>query len=139
MVALFPSKFLFKKLRSMLDLTSHSDLISRIENLFLVLEKWSTHFGVGFRETWEGAQDADQGRMKTINDLVTTAQARLNHRDPRRFGEASLLLRDAREDRLILRYSTSQNMLKGRANANQVKDPRTYFDPTLNCYYYLLF
>jgi hypothetical protein len=121
------------------DPTSHSDLINRIEDLFLVLEKWSTHFGVGFKETWEGAQRADQGRMETITDLVVTAQLRLNHRDPGRLGQASLLLRDAREDRLLLRYSTAQNMLNGRANPNQVKDHRAYYDETLNCYYYPLF
>jgi hypothetical protein len=124
----------------MREVTVRSELVDRLEDLLLVLQKWKTHFGTAFGETWNGAQHADQGKMKTIRDLVETAQSCLNSRDDQgRLGEASLLLRDAREDRLLLRYSTSRNLLKGQANENQVKDPKSYFDDVLNCYCYPLY
>ena len=78
--------------------------------------------------------------MRTIEDLVRTAQERLNQRDQRgRIGQASLLVRDPREDRLVLLYSTSSNLRKCQANANEVKDPGHYFDGDQRCYFYPLY
>ena len=50
-----------------------------------------------------------------IKDRVNTAKEGLNafgHRT----GEASLLIRDSREDRLVLTYSTSNNLNRGTAD-----------------------
>ena len=48
-------------------------------------------------------------------------------------------MRDAREDRLVLLYSTSSNLRKCQANANEVKDPGHYFDGDQRCYFYPLY
>ncbi len=124
----------------MAEQVGYEDIIERVEDLFLILERWKAHFGSGFEATWDGTQRVDQSQMRTIEDLVQTAQSHLNQRDRQgRLGEASLLIRDPREDRLVLIWSTSTNLRDGQANTNDVRDPSHYFDDARRCYFYPLF
>ncbi len=113
------------------------------QDLFVILDKWKTYFGTELEKTWSNSKTGNINQPghipETIKDLVETAKHRLNEAGPGRVGEASLLLRDPREDRLVLYYSTSQNLLKGNADSKQVKDRVNYFDSIKNCYYYPLF
>jgi hypothetical protein len=121
----------------------YQNFVERVQSdLGLIIEKWKEHFARRLDETWEGffpRFDRDPlGEMPdAIKDIVNTAKERLNafgHRN----GEASLLIRDPREDRLVLTYSTSNNLNRGTADPMQVKDPSHYFDVTLKRYVYPL-
>jgi len=122
--------------------STYDELLGRIQgDLALVLAKWKVHFGSGLEATWDGARPrTDHGNIPVasdaMKDLVQTAQQRLNARG--RVGEASLFVRDPREDRLVLIYSTSRNIQRGVADSKQVKDPASYFDAGRRCYFYPL-
>ncbi|GEM_PF-6673007 len=125
----------------MAELGTYVDLVGRVqEDLFLVLEKWKTHFGSGLHKTWKSTKSATQNHpcfaFDTIVDLVETAKGRLNERG--RIGEASLLVRDPREDTLLLVYSTSPSLQKGTATTKQVREPEKYYDSKRHCYFYPL-
>ena len=108
------------------------------EDLFLVLEKWKVHFGTQLANTWNSSHFRSQRAStvsNTLADLVETIKRRLNERG--RVGEASLFVRDPREDRLILLYSTSDILRRGVAGTRQVRD-LTYFDRDQRCYFYPL-
>ena len=121
---------------------SYDQLIRRMQDdQALVLSKWKLHFGTKLEATWEGAHPrVDPGHMpgasEALKDLVQTAQERLNSCG--RIGEASLFIRDPREDRLVLVFSTSPNLQRGVADTKQVKDPASYFDSSRRCYFYPL-
>lgn len=121
----------------------YNDFIDRVQrDMGVVIEKWKEHFARKLDETWEGFcprfEHVPLAEMpEAIKDIVRTAKERLNafgHRT----GEASLLIRDPREDRLVLTYSTSSNLNKGAADPSQVKDQNNYYDTTLRRYVYPL-
>jgi len=125
----------------MSEQNTYEGLTGRVQSdLFLILEKWKVHFGSGFENTCQGAQLgnslAHASQSKAIEDLVQIAKTRLNERG--RIGEASLLIRDPREDRLVLVRSTSRNLQEGIASTKQVKE-FSYFDKLGNKYFYPLF
>jgi len=121
----------------------YQNLIERVQtDMGIMLEKWKEHFSRKLDETWEDFfpridRDPLVEMQDAIKDIVQTAKDRLNALGNRN-GEASLLIRDPREDRLVLTYSTSNNLNKGTADPVQVKDPINYFDATLNRYVYPL-
>jgi len=122
----------------MTELNAYADLLERAQrDLLLVQDKWKNHFGAMLQTTWEGVQEQARTGVActTVADLVETVQQRLNERG--RVGEASLFLREPREDRLVLLYSTSKDLLRGAASTKQVKD-LAYFDSARRYYFYPL-
>lgn len=125
----------------MSEQNTYEKLTGRIQSdLFLVLEKWKVHFGSGFESTCQAAQQENSlshaSKSEAIRDLVHMAKTRLNERG--RIGEASLLVRDPREDRLVLVRSTSRSLQEGTATTNQVRE-LSYFDKIGSRYFYPLF
>lgn len=123
----------------MADSNAFNSILAPMQgDLFLVLEKWKVHFGAQLEDTWHSSHFKG-GRASsvsnTIADLVETAKRRLNERG--RVGEASVFLRDPREDRLVLLYSTSDSLRRGVAGTRQVRDV-SYFDKDRRCYIYPL-
>ena len=121
----------------------YNEFINRVQgDIGIVIEKWKEHFAKNLDETWEGfcpkfEHDPMIEMPDAIKDIVNTAKDRLNtfgHRT----GEASLLIRDPREDRLVLTYSTSGNLNKGTADPTQVRDQNKYYDASLRRYIYPL-
>jgi hypothetical protein len=121
---------------------SYSKLVGHFQHdLFIILDKWKVNFGTDLERTWNNTKTGNMSQPhhtpEPIKDLVETAKHRLN--EASRVGEASLFLRDPREDRLVLFYSTSENLLKGNADSKQVRDRANYFDSSQGCYYYPLY
>ena len=127
----------------MSESNSYGELVGRVlSDLFVILEKWKMHFASGFEDTCQSAELKDNPAAadlasKAIKDLVATAKRVLNERG--RVGEASLFVRDPREDRLVLVTSTSRNLEEGTASTKQVKDLANYFDRNRKCFVYPLF
>ena len=121
----------------------YAELTARIQaDIILVLDKWKIHFGHHLDAMWADAHAGTHHHTippgsEAIEDLVSTAKEHLNGRG--RSGEASLFVRDPREDRLILLCSTSTNIQRGTADTKQVRDPEAHYDPTLRRYYYTLY
>jgi hypothetical protein len=109
------------------------------DDLFFLLDTWRTLFGADFHRTYQRMPSADSVARPTaaIKQLVSAAKARLNMHN--RNGEASLFVRDPREDRLVLVYSTSVSLERGTASPIQVKNHTDHYDRIRRYYFYPLY
>ena len=110
-------------------------------NIANIQQVWFEKFGRGFYGTWQNSDEAIQEVVTNARDTLASNKGTKNRRENKEL-HATLFLRDPISDRLILRYSTNQDLNPGNPDGKHEfyfsgSKMDNYDTTTDRCYYQL--